>query len=166
MNARKELREQGEAEKLRAMTLAAGAKPDKVTLGKVAFLRALLMSPDGTATIDDATADLAAEFADGGKWRGTVCLSLATAGNIERVGVVKSDRPSRHSGYVTRWRIRDRRKAALLLSRLVAAMDVRLLTAADLVNAKSETPLDATNGVSVQITFPEFEKGFTDGNTY
>ena len=39
------------------------------------------------------------------------------------------------------------------------------MNAADLANAKSETPLGATNGVSVQITFPEFEKGFTDGQT-
>lgn len=163
MNNRGQLRQQAEAGKQFGMTLAADAKPDKLATGKVAFLRVLLVSPDGIATIDDATSDLAAEFADGGKWRGTVCRSLATAGIIERVGVVQSDRPSRHRGYVTRWRLRDRHKAALLLTRLVAAMDVRLLTAADLANAKSETPSAATNGVSVQIAFPEFEKGFTDG---
>ncbi len=159
MNVRKRLRDQAEAGKQAGMTLAANAKPDKV-----AMLRALLVSSDGTATIDDATADLAAEFTDGGKWRGTVCRSLAVAGIIDRVAVVKSDRPSRHRGYVTRWRICDRRKAALLLSRLVAAMDSRLSTAATLATAISETPTVAAAGASVQNSLPGFqERNFSMG---
>lgn len=155
MNTIEQLRERGEAGKLAGMALAADAKPDRVTAGKIAFLRALLKSGDGTATVDDATDDLSATFDDGGKWRGMVCRSLATAGLIVPVAAVKSDRPSRHRGYVTRWRLADRMKAQLLLSRLVAAIDCRILSASHLAS-KSETPAGTAAGVSVQSTFPEF----------
>ncbi|MDZ4658700.1 MAG: hypothetical protein SH868_14080 [Bythopirellula sp.] len=158
MNTREQLRERAEMGKQFGMTLAADAKPDKVTAGKVALLKALLLSADGTATIDDATADLSAEFRDGGKWRGTVCRSLATAGLIRRVDVVQSDRPTRHRGYVTRWRLVDRQQAALFVSRLVASIDVRILSAADLANQKSETPTVGVAGVSEQSTLPVFER--------
>jgi len=162
MNVPQQLRDRAEAGKLLGMELAATAKPDRVTAGRIALLRALLASPDGTATIDDATADLAASYRDGGKWRGNVCRSLATARIVERVGVEKSERPSRHRGYVARWGLIDRRKATLLLTALVAAMDSRLSTAAEL--AKSEAPTGATVEASAQKTFPQFnEKGFSDG---
>ena len=154
---REALREQSESAKLAGMEIAAGAKLDKVTSAKIALLRALLRSPDGTATIDDATSDLAAEFSDGGKWRGTVTRSLAIAGLIRRVDVVPSDRPSRHRGYVTRWLLVNRRRAQVLLSRLVAAMDCRIHSAAEaVVPSKSETPAGATAGVSSQLSFPTF----------
>ncbi len=152
------LRERGEQEKLCGMTLAAYAKSDRLAAGKMAMLRALLTSPDGTATIDDATDNLAAEFRDGGKWRSMVCRSLATAGIIERVAVVRIERPSRHRGYVTRWRLVDRRKATLLLSRLLAAMDTQLSTAAMLAMEKSETPTVAAAEASVQSILSEFQK--------
>lgn len=159
---RDNLRQQGDWLRDAGMGLAAGARPDRVTTGKAAFLRALLSSPDGTATIDDATADLSAEFHDGGKWRGTVTRSLAMRGFIEPVGAVKSDRPSRHRGYVTRWRLRDRQKAIAYLTYLVRSLDARLTTGADVASPESETPLAATNGVSDQQTLPGFEKGCCD----
>jgi hypothetical protein len=93
----------------------------RVKAGEVDLLRALLKSPEGTATIDDATADLTAQFRDGGKWRGQICLSLAKAGLIRRFDVVPSTRPSRHRGYVTKWQLVDRQKAVRLLSRLAAS---------------------------------------------
>ncbi len=155
------LRDRGEAAKLLGMTLAANARHDRVSTGKIALLRALLASADGTATIDDATTDLAESFGDGGKWRGTVCRTLAMAQLIERVGVEKSERPSRHRGYVTRWQLVDRRRAGLLLTGLVAAMDSRLSTAAEL--AKSEATPGATGAASVQQSFPQFKEGIPDG---
>jgi len=165
MNDLKPLRDAAEVAKLRGMELAAAAKLDQVSVGKIALLRALLSSPDGTATIDDATGDLAEEFRDGGKWRGNVCRSLAMARITESVEAVKSDRPSRHRGYVTRWRLVDRRKASLMLAGLVAAMDSRLLTADAL--AKSEAPTGTTVEASAQKTFPQFaeKKGFSNGKT-
>jgi len=163
MNAPRQLRDTAEAGKHFGMTLAADAKPDRVTAGKISLLQALFASPDGTATIDDATGDLAKEYQDGGKWRGSICHSLAVGRIIERVDVVKSDRPSRHRGYVTRWRLVDRRKASLLLAGLVAAMDARLTTAATLAAAQNETPAGTTAEVSVQKNFPGFEKGFSNG---
>jgi len=126
----------GESAKLHGMTLAADAQPDRVAAGRIALLRALLASPDGTATIDDATDDLAAEYRDGGRWRGSVSRSLATAGITERASVEQSDRPSRHRGYITRWRLVDRRRASLMLAGLVAAMDARLSTAAAMTAEK------------------------------
>lgn len=134
MNTPQHLRDRGEVGKLRGMELAAVRRPDRVTAGKVAMLRALLGSPDGTATIDDATADLAERFDDGGKWRGTVCRTLSMAKIIERVSVEKSDRPSRHRGYVTRWLLVDRCKAQVALSRLVAAQDCQVGLASTMPN--------------------------------
>lgn len=37
------------------MAIAAARRPDQVTLGRLAMVRAMLASPAGTATIDDAT---------------------------------------------------------------------------------------------------------------
>jgi len=91
----------------------------------------------------------------------------------EKVGVEQSERPSRHRGYVTRWRLADRRKAGLLLTALAASLDSRLSTddalakneMAESEMAESETPSTPfakrqVDGVSVQPLFPQFEKGF------
>ncbi|MBX3435310.1 MAG: hypothetical protein KF847_18490 [Pirellulales bacterium] len=145
---RDNLRQQGDGLRDAGMGLAAGARPERVTAGKAALLRALLNAPDGTATIDDATADLSAEFRDGGKWRGTVTRSLAVLGLIEPVGAEKSDRPSRHRGYVTRWRLRDRQKAVAYLASLVRSLDARLTTADDLA-AQEKTPAAPCGKVAV-----------------
>lgn len=118
------LREIGEAKKQCGMALAADKRADAVAAGQVAFLRALLASVDGTATLDDATGDLSQRFTDGGRWRGTVCRSLAVAKITEAVGVVKSDRPSRHRGYLTRWRLIDRSKAQREIEKLTAWLSV------------------------------------------
>jgi len=136
MTPRANCQQTGEAGKLRGMTLAADAQTDRVAAGRIALLRALLDSPDGTATIDDATDDLTAAYRDGGRWRGSVSRSLAAAGITERASVEQSDRPSRHRGYVTRWRLVDRRRATLMLAGLVAAMDARLSTAAAMMAKK------------------------------
>lgn len=106
-----ELRQRGELLKLRGMELAASKRAAEVATGQADFLRALLHSPTGICTMDDSTADLSASFADGGKWRGAVVRGLAMAGIIQRVGVVQSDRPSRHRGLLARWRLVDREKA-------------------------------------------------------
>lgn len=105
---REQLQAVGERRKANGIALAAGCKEDLIAAGKLAMLDALLSSPDGTATIDDATADLSHQFADGGRWRGAVTRSLAMRRIITPQCVDKSDRPSRHRGYVTRWRLRDR----------------------------------------------------------
>lgn len=82
-----------------------------VCRGTLAFLEALLASPDGTGTTDAATSDLAAEYSDGGKWRGAIPKRLAADRLIEKADVVLSCRPARHRGYVTLWRLRDRSAA-------------------------------------------------------
>ena len=164
------LREKAEVAKLLGMTLAAGAKPDRVTSGRIALLRALLASPDGTATIDDATDDLAAAYRDGGRWRGSVSRSLATAGITERAGVEQSDRPSRHRGYVARWRLVDRRKAVLLLSRLVAAQDCRVGLASAMPDtsplnreaAPASFAEEPAGTASSQKIFPQFNEKAID----
>ncbi len=154
---RDSLRTEGEGRRDVGMALAAASKLDKVTAGKVALLRAMLTAPDGTATIDDATDDLAAEFRDGGKWRGNVTRSLAIGRLIESVGAVKSDRPSRHRGYVTRWRLADRPKAIAYLASLVRSLDSRLTTADALSTAQSETPTVTAAGASEVSTTKQQE---------
>lgn len=180
MNDRNSLRDAGENGKIKGMELAANRRPDRVTQGKIAMLTALLSSPDGTATIDDATADLTEQFNDGGKWRGSVCRTLAMAKLIERVAIVKSDRPSRHGGHVTCWRVVDRGRAQLALSRLLAAQDCHIGVAADMPDESSPINKEAAPGhvvrdapgtASHQKTFPTFdqrqtgEKGFSHGQT-
>lgn len=112
------LRAEGDRRRDEGMALAAYRSPDKIQVAQVAMLERLLTSPDGTATIDDATEDLTAEFRDGGNWRGSVVRNLALKGVIEKVGVEVSNRPSRHRGYIARWRLVDRSKAIALRNRL------------------------------------------------
>lgn len=113
-------REQAEAAKERGMTLAADARAEAVAAGQVALLRALFDADDGTATIDDATTDLKHQFEGGGKWRGSITSQLSRRRIIERVGVRLSERPSRHRGFVSVWRIRERVKAKREIKRLSA----------------------------------------------
>lgn len=117
-----ELIDRGEAAKVRGMQVAAARRGDRIAAGKVALIEALLRSPDGTATTDDAVDDPAAKWPDGGRWRGSVALSLAAAGIIAADGVVRSVRPSRHRGYLTRWRLLDRAAAEQLATRLRAML--------------------------------------------
>jgi hypothetical protein len=113
-----DLRQRGELLKLRGMQLSADKHADDVAVGQSLFILALLKSATGVCSIDDATSDKSTRFADGGKWRGTVVRGLAVAGIIERVDVVRSDRPSRHRGLLTRWRLVDRDKAERWLQSL------------------------------------------------
>lgn len=134
-----ELIADGEIRRDVGMALAAARRPDNVSLGRLAMVRALLRSPDGCATIDDATGpeEIAAEFVDGGRWRGTVTRSLVADGLAEIVGTTRSRRPSRHRGYIARLRLTDRTKAELYLRRMSAAL-----------NVYDATPNAATNGVA------------------
>ena len=113
-----DFRQRGELLKLRGMQLSADKHAEDVAAGQSLFLLALLKSTTGVCSIDDATSDKSTPFADGGKWRGTVVRGLAVAGIIERVDVVRSDRPSRHRGLLTRWRLVDRDKAERWLQSL------------------------------------------------
>ncbi|MDA9857489.1 hypothetical protein N9D23_05165 [Rubripirellula sp.] len=129
-----------EAERLRddGMNRAAASKPDRVTLGRVALLEALLRSPDRTGTIDDATSDdaIGSAFQDGGKWRGTITRSLAADGLIERVGFDESNRPSRHCGPVGRWRLVDPLAARRYVERLRVALSDQQKTGSAVAPAK------------------------------
>jgi len=115
----------GEQRRDVGMALAAARRPDNVSLGRLALVRALLQSPDGMATIDDATGpdELANGFGDGGRWRGTVTRSLVADGLAEIVGTTRSKRPSRHCGYISKLRLLDRGKAIDYLRRMTAAIN-------------------------------------------
>lgn len=120
------LRDEGERLRDIGMSLAAGRRPDRVTLGRLAMVRALLSSPTSTATIDDATTadELASGYADGGRWRGTVTRSLLLDGFAVIDGMTRSKRPSRHRGYVAVLRLTDRQAAIAYLSRMTAAIAI------------------------------------------
>jgi hypothetical protein len=96
---------QAEGERLKAegMARAAERRQRMIWRGQLALLDAIRTSPCRQATTDDATADIATQYADGGKWRGTVPRDLARAGLIRKAGVVASVRPSRHAGYLSKW---------------------------------------------------------------
>jgi len=119
---RDELCTKGRRRKDRGMAAALVGKCLMVTQGQLAMLDALLRSPNGTASIDDATTDLTKKFPDCGHWRGSVPKLLAKRGIIERDGYVTSCRPSRHACPVTRWRLIDRAKAGVLAHELRNAL--------------------------------------------
>ena len=106
------------------MAIAASAKPNRVTLGRLAMLDALLRCPGHVGTIDDGTAEteLRTAYKDAGKWRGSVVRTLAKDGWIERVGYVESRRPSRHCAPVGRWRLVDPVKARAYVGKVRAAL--------------------------------------------
>jgi hypothetical protein len=108
------------------MSIAAARRRDDVWRCELRLIRALLSSPDGTASTDDCVDDLLVSFADGGRWRGSVPRSLSAAGLIERVEFVKSARASRHRTEIKRWGIRDRvgleRRLAIAIA-VVKAID-------------------------------------------
>ena len=127
------------------MNRAAARRPDRVTLGRLAFIAALLRSPSGIATLDDATApdELAGKYPDGGKWRGSVALSLAKDGLIAATGATRSRRRSRHRGLLSVWQLTDRAKAENFVRRMTAALAVY---------ANDTTPPVAADGVATDTT--------------
>lgn len=141
--ASRDLIAEGECRRESGMELAASRRPDRVTFGRWAMVNALLLSPDGTATIDAATPpdELATGFPDGGKWRGSVTRSLVADGLAEIVGTAKSIRPSRHRGYVAVLKLSDRESAKAYIRRLSAALA-----------ASETTPPAATGGVAMTDT--------------
>jgi len=134
----------GERRRDIGMALAAARRPDRVTLGRWAMVNALLRSPSGTATIDAATSptELAAGFSDGGKWRGAVVLSLLRDGMAEVIGTARSTRPSRHRGYVSILRVKDRAALLAYVQRMTAAFQFQDKT----------TPPVAADGVAMTDT--------------
>ena len=148
---KRDLAAEGERRRDEGMNRAAARRPDRVTLGRWAFVNALLRSPDGTGTIDAATSpdELAAGFADGGRWRGTVTRSLIADGLAEITGTTRSIRPSRHRGWVAVLRLTDRTKAADYVRRLSAAFSAMNET----------TPPVAADGVAMTDTNKTTEQG-------
>lgn len=141
------LRRDGENRRDAGIAAASVPKALRVRAGMVSLLDALIRSPDGTATIDDATApgDLAEAFADGGRWRGSVPRSLAKMGLIAKVAAGASDRPSRHAGARYVWRLVSRPKAIIARCRLAAAVQLALRTGDDPSLVKGEkTPESKT----------------------
>lgn len=141
-----------EGERLRdeGMNRAAARRPDRVTLGRLAMLRALLHAPDGTGSLDDATPpdELAAQYADGGKWRGQVVRSLIADDFVEQVGYVKTIRPAGHRRPIALLRLTDRNRATLHLSRITAVL-----------SAHDATPSDDADGAATFETSPKTDKG-------
>lgn len=127
------------------MAIAAARRADQVTLGRLAMLRAMLASPAGTATIDDATGpgEMAVRFADGGQWRGTVTRSLVNDGYATIIGTTRSTRPSRHRGYISLMQLVDRSTAQSYIDTMLAALAGNDATKSagtdEAANATSET---------------------------
>ncbi|QDS86102.1 hypothetical protein EC9_02600 [Rosistilla ulvae] len=143
---------EGERRRDEGMNRAAARRPDRVTLGRLAMLRALLDSPSGTASLDDATPpdELASHYADGGKWRGQVIRSLIADDFAEHIGYVKTIRPAGHRRPIALLRLIDRQAAVLHLSSMTAAIAVyeATPTAGTVEAANSDTSQSTGNGES------------------
>lgn len=156
MSETKDLIADGERRKRVGMALAASNNIDRVTLGRLTLLASLLRSDTGSATIDDATGadDLRNQFADGGRWRGTVTKSVIADGFATIEGVTQSVRPSRNRGYVAVLRLADRAGAVDYLRTFAEAV-------AWITNEK--TPPAATDGALDQSLAPTTTKEQTNG---
>lgn len=93
----------GQNRKDAGMSLAASRRQLAIWRGQLSLLEAIRRSPDRQASTDDTVDDLGAEWADGGRWRGSIPKPLAKAGLIRKAGVVESSRASRHRGLLTQW---------------------------------------------------------------
>lgn len=151
MSETKDLIADGEQRKRVGMALAASNNTDRVTLGRLSLLASLLRSNTGSATIDDATGadELRNQFADGGRWRGTVTKSVIADGFATIEGVTQSVRPSRHRGYIAVLRLADRAGAVDYLRTFAEAV-------AWITNEK--TPPAATDGALDQTLAPTTTK--------
>ena len=114
-------RERGEKRAERGVRRAAYLHEPQIRRDTLRFLAALLASPNGCATLDDATDELRGKHADGGKWRASIPKRLRADGLIVGERVVKSARPARHAGYLTEWRLIDRPGAERRRAELLAA---------------------------------------------
>ena len=115
-------RDRGEKRAVRGIQRAAYSHEPQIRRDTLRMLDALLASPTGCATLDDATSDLLAQHADGGMWRGSIPRRLREAGLIVGVGAKKSARPSRHAGNLTVWHLIDRPGAQAMRAVLSAQM--------------------------------------------
>jgi hypothetical protein len=96
----------------------------------LSFLRALLSSPTGEASLDDGDDNQTRRqpFPDGGKWRGNLVRALATQGIIHRVRAQeklttnRSSRKPRKGGELALWRLANPEAARLLAERVAALL--------------------------------------------
>ena len=115
-------RERGEKRAKRGIRRAAYLYEPQIRRDTLRFVEALLASPTGCATLDDATPDLKAKHADGGKWRGAVVKRLRAAGIVVAVRYVRSCRLHCNAGPSVEWRLIDRIGAARLRAVLAAEL--------------------------------------------
>lgn len=111
-------RQEGETRKLAGMNVASQRKERRIKLAQLAMLDAGMGRPDRSCSSDDMPTDLAAEYADGGKWVGAAVAGTLAAKLVQRIGNRKSARPSRHSTEIKLWRIRDDSKALAFMQEL------------------------------------------------
>src|SRR5262249_18723729 len=90
--------------------LAAANNAERSMRAELAMLDALLAAPGATATADVIANDLAAVY-PGGQWIGATILRMVRAGIMREVGLVRSNRPSRHRGRTGQYAIADCCKA-------------------------------------------------------
>lgn len=105
---------QGAVKRDECMAHAALSCRRLIQSGRIAMIAAMLKAPSGEASIDDASSSkqLNEAFADGGKWRGAVVLSLVADGLIVHGGHwVRTKRPAGNRRAIAIWRLADRKAA-------------------------------------------------------
>lgn len=118
---------------------------DKAKAAQLALLELMSKKPDGTYTTDDILRSLDEPFEDGGKWLGPAIRELCEDGLIQSVDVVQSERKSRHSGYVTAWKVADLPNALRRIRLLKQFLELRPVTKNDSkagTNESSDSPTD------------------------
>jgi hypothetical protein len=123
----------GQALATEGMSLAAAHGGYDADRFELRFLAALLASPDGTATTDDATsvAELLGKRPRGGRYVGATTNRLAIVRIIAPLRsadgcrvYVKSRRPARHATPISVWRLLDAAAAARRVAELRRQLSV------------------------------------------
>ena len=117
-------RERGQKRAERGIKEASYLQEPQIRRDTLQMLDALLASPTGCATTDDAVVNLKAKHDDGGRWRASIPKRLLAEGLIVAERVIKSARPARHAGYLTEWRLIDRIGAETKRAAIAAEIEI------------------------------------------
>lgn len=132
----------GEARKSAGLNLAALHKEHSMKRAQLAMLEAAMSRIDRRCSSDDMPDDLGDTYRDGGKWVGATVHGLAVAHVIERIGNVKSARPSRHGTEVKLWRVHDDVKAYQFMQMLRASLDRNPMRPGEQIDGTALLPLN------------------------
>jgi len=138
MNTQTHTHTEGDRLRDEALARVREHKPLKIWDAQLRFLQALRCAPDRVGTSDLAT-PIGFQYRGNGAHVGAAIRALREAGLIAEDGFERSQRPSRKSNYVRRWRLVDDAQADAKIAQLERLIDA-LEPASSLAPAPASPP--------------------------